>query len=172
MKAFLKNKYLYAAILIIFLYGCIKPGDTPDIPAIKYKDFVTFGKDSAYFYFTFKDGDGDIGLDNGDTNAPFNSGSKYYDNLIMTYYYKETDGSFHKYFNPQPTVNDTQTFKYRIPNITPVGQNKILDGEIRVWIDWPYSFFGHKTIKFDAFIYDRALNKSNVINTSEITVPQ
>jgi hypothetical protein len=58
----------------------------------------------------------------------------------------------------------------RIPNITPEGQNKTLEGEIDIalYINNPLSSFD--TIKFQAYIFDRALHQSNTIETPEIVV--
>lgn len=169
---FKHKSYLLIVSAIVFFYACVKTSDFSTTPLITYKEFKTFGKDSAYFYYKFQDGDGDIGLDNGDTNSPFDSKSKYYYNLIMTYYFKETDGSFHTYFNSAPLVNDTQRFEYRILNITPKGQNKVVDGEMRVVMYAPFFITGHKSVKYSAYIYDRALHQSNTILTPEIVVSQ
>jgi len=170
VKAFIKKRFWFVLLLLVVFYACVKKGYVSPIPVIAYENFITYGKDSALFSFTFKDGDGDIGLSQGDTLPPFNSTGAYYYDLIMTYYFQETDGSFHTYFNPLPTVNDTQTFKYRIPNITPQGQDKVLQGEIKVTMYSPYFITGHTVVKYNAFIYDRALHKSNVILTPPIKV--
>jgi hypothetical protein len=166
----LKNKYILVLALVgTVLYSCIKPEQVSPIPNIKFKSFIKFGLDSADFTISFKDGDGDIGLDPQDTFPPYNTGTETYYNLFMKYYFKKTDGSFVAYYNPN--TNDTLVFKYRIPDITPIGQNKTLDGDIKVKLSAPYFVPGHTVFKFDVYIYDRALNKSNVITTPEITAP-
>ena len=121
-------RYAGCVLLISFFFNsCKKPKEIPPLPVIVYKNFVKYGSDSAQFIFTFKDGDGDIGLNQRDTFPPFNSSSVYYYNLYMIYYYKATDGKFYPYDNVAGTsVMDTLQYTYRIPNITPKGQNKIL----------------------------------------------
>lgn len=159
-------------ILFVFAFAffasCISTTTYPPIPVIEYKDFVKYGSDSAHFIFSFKDGDGDIGFEQGDTLPPFNPSSIYYFDLYMKYYYKLPDGSFSVYVFPGTT--DTLAFTFRIPNITPKGQNKVLDGSITTKLPKPYWKTPHKVIKFEAFIFDKALHKSNVITTPEIIV--
>lgn len=168
MKALLN--YFTGVTLLLFLYSCLKPEVVPPVPAIEFKDYIKYGIDSADVSITFKDGDGDVGLEQSDTLPPFDPSSTYYNNIYLVYYYKGSDGLFHKYFNI-PT-QDTLKYAYRIPNITPTGQNKILDGEIKVTLrPAPIYVSGHTVVRFDVYIYDRALNKSNVITTPEITVP-
>lgn len=161
-----KNTLIFIFIASI-LGSCLKPKEFPKTPSIEFKDFVKRG-DSADFIISFKDGDGDIGLNQADTSGNFAPNQPYYYNLVMYYEYKKVDGSFSKFVLPN---GDTLTYKYRIPNITPTGVNKGIDGDIKVLLSAPYYYPGHTAIKFEAYIYDRALNKSNVIVTSEITVP-
>lgn len=175
MLATTKIQLLLLGIVGLVFYGCIKTQDVPPVPAITYKNFVKYGKDSADMVITFKDGDGDIGANPGDTAPPFNVNGKYYFNMVMVYYYKGTDGNFHRY--KDPTAKDSFSVGYHIPYVTPTGKNKILDGEIRARLLSPfYPVVGfqkplHPVIRFDIYIYDRALHKSNVITTPEILVP-
>lgn len=170
-----KIQLLLVGIVAISLYSCIKTQSVPNTPSIAFKDFVKYGKDSADMIITFKDGDGDIGLVPGDTAPPHNVNGKYYYDMVMEYNYKGADGKFHRF--KSATATDSMIIGYHIPYITPVGQNKVLDGEIRAHILAPYFVVdplvipAHKVIRFDIYIYDRALNKSNVITTPEISVP-
>jgi hypothetical protein len=131
---------------------------------VKFEEFKRFNSDSAWFIFSFTDGDGDIGLRTTDTISPFHIEGDHYYNFYMDYYEKQ-NGEFVKIILPIP-------FSYRIPYITPKGKNKAMEGEIIVRI--PFQFMDisspFDTIKYSAFIYDRALHKSNVIETAEIVV--
>lgn len=147
------------------LYSCIEKQQYPNEPIIEYKDFIitqgTTGFDeTAYFIIGFTDGDGDIGLDQGDTIAPYNPGSDYYYNFFITIYQKD-NGVFTALAVP---------YNSRIPDVNPDNIDKDLKGDIQIEID--LSFFSlaltNDTIKMDAWIFDRALNKSNVITTPEI----
>ncbi|HVA97882.1 MAG TPA: hypothetical protein VNG53_03225 [Bacteroidia bacterium] len=171
---------LLFAVLIasgLFFSGCIKAPNYPDTPSIAFQSFTKYGTDSAAVVFTFKDGDGDIGLQSSDTTPPFNfdSGNNiYYYDCFLEYLYKTSDGSYKPFYDasaPNPLFNDTIYFTYRVPNITPAGKVKVLSGQIQVMLHAPYYFPGHTSIEFNIYIYDRALHKSNVITTPPIPVP-
>jgi hypothetical protein len=165
MKFFTKIAILILFSLGLSLTSCIKAPDFPLEPIIKFEQFLKFEKDSAWFIFSFTDGDGDIGLKPEDTFAPFDTSSIYYYNFYMDYFEKQGD-DFVKITTEIP-------FYYRIPFLTPQGRNKALEGEVIVRL--PFQYFDSSRdaqfIKFEAWIYDRSLNKSNVISTGEIRVP-
>jgi len=153
------------ALLIILVSSCIKREEYPETPYIEFLDFAkirnTAGIDSAgVLKLSFTDGDGDIGLAPGDTFAPFNKESEFYNNFFIRYFEKQK-GVVTEVVLPTPNNS-------RIPLLTPKGQNKALKGEIEIglFINNPYSLYD--TILFEAYILDRALNKSNVITTPEI----
>lgn len=155
--------------LLIFTFSCKKPQQYPTIPQISYKSYeirdtidlldnvVKRGKLKFYVI----DGDGDIGLSEADSIAPYNLGSLYYHNLFLTMYEK-IDGKFEK-------VDLTVPLNYRIPYVVPQGQNKTLKADIIVDIDFP-QVINYDTIKYDFFIFDRALNQSNIISSPEIII--
>lgn len=151
----------------LLLSGCLKTEEFPDIPVIKFKSFEVFG-DSASLTISFTDGNGDVGLDAGDNAAPFDTASVYYHNLFLTY--SERIAGEWQEFQFQEPIN------YRIPRITPTGQNKTLEGEIAVAID-PFSLFvsGNpdvEMVRYSVEMVDRALNRSNKVSTSDIEPPQ
>ncbi len=159
--------------MAIGICSCTKPKELPITPEIVFKDFIE-GPDSAAFIFSFADGDGDIGLDMNYEYPPFNPpvvyelpdtsknkpAGEFYYNFFLDYWEKQ-NGVFVK-------LNLVPPFYYRIPIITPVGQNKTLEGDITVYIQAPYFAPSSDTFKFTAFIYDRAKHKSNIIESSEI----
>lgn len=160
-KAFLFFLLLMASVF----FGCQKIQEFPDTPAIAFLDFPMYGKDSAKFIFSFTDGDGDIGLADKDTIAPYDSKGQNYYNLFLTYYEKE-NGTFKEIpMNPP--------FYYRVPVITPEGRDKSLQGKIQVTLAPLFynPFTKNKAFRYDAYLVDRALNKSNVISTGEIQIP-
>ncbi|MBL0128374.1 MAG: hypothetical protein IPP83_13180 [Flavobacteriales bacterium] len=136
--------------------GCIKRDSFPAEPAIKYKSFAVFG-DSASLTISFTDGDGDVGLDASDNTSPFNTGSPYYYNLFVDY-----DDLQNDIWVP---IVFAVPLKYRIPRITPTGQNKALEGEIAValrpWPLIPQPTGTVDTIRLSVRMYDRALHESN-----------
>lgn len=167
--------HLFLLILLIGgLISCKKVEKFPVIPRIEYLSFTKAYNpdleiyDRGILHFSFEDGDGDIGLNNGDTLPPFNSSSKYYYNLIIIYFEMQ-NGELKEvpilWFNPQTEQYDTLTQSARIPNLTPEGINKAISGEIQDTL-FIYNFNSvYDTIKFEAYIFDRALNMSNTIST-------
>ncbi|MCC6540758.1 MAG: hypothetical protein IT225_00910 [Flavobacteriales bacterium] len=151
-------------LVAVLLSGCLKSEEFPDTPAIAFKSFTFFG-DSASLVVSFTDGDGDVGLDAADIAPPFDTSSVYYYNLFLRYSEKVN--------NVWHNVQFQDSIFYRIPRITPTGQNKALEGEIAVAID-PFPLFitgNSDTVRYSIEMVDRALNRSNRVFTNEIIVP-
>ena len=112
---------------------------------------------------SFTDGDGDIGFNEGDTLPPYNYNSvdfnKYYYNLLL-YYYEKNDDVWEE-------VELIVPYYYRIPYLTPTGQNKSLKGEIEVSISLPAN--RPDSIRFDIELIDRALHSSNILTSPVFT---
>lgn len=158
---------LGAALLLAgsLFSACLKPEEFPAEPVIEYQAFEQFG-DSASFIISFTDGDGDIGLDPSDNDPPFDTASLYYHNLFL-----EMDTVRNGVWG---NVGFAIPLHYRIPRITPTGQNKALEGEIAVALTpWPIVQTAQPpwdTVRFTARIYDRSLNESNSVTSEVIKV--
>lgn len=134
------------------------------VPSITYKGFGIYtnqaGSDSAaVISLTYTDGDGDIGLNQGDTIAPFTG--QYYYNCFVEYYEKQNGVWVKPVLNPP--------FFYRIPPL----HNEVatIEGTIDIKLGAPfYSPSPFDTIKYTIQLADRALHLSNVIETPEIVV--
>jgi hypothetical protein len=164
MKQFRYIHFLFISVTLLVLGSCIKEKQFPPQPLIKFDRFNTFGNDSADCYITFQDGDGDIGIPESDITSP--------DDLRMKYLYKDQTGTFVPVDSSFGTPQfDTLFYSYRVPNITPDGQYKALDGEIKIKLRAAPIFGPHDVVKFEITLTDRAGNKSNVVSTNEITVP-
>jgi hypothetical protein len=167
------KQIVYIGILVALagMAGCVKEKQFPTQPIIEFQEFVSYVGDhnivdSADCIIKFTDGDGDIGLAKDDTVSP--------PNLRLKYLYKNlTDGKFYPMDAiDSTTVLDTLFFNYRIPNITPDGQYKALDGTIKAkFRTSPVFYPGHKVVKFEIVLRDRAGNKSNTVTTNEINIP-
>lgn len=163
--------YILILIVVVAVVGCVKEKEFPTQPIIEFKEFISYvgGQntvDSADCVIKFTDGDGDIGLAKEDTVSP--------PNLRLKYLYKNlTDGKFYPMDAiDSTTAIDTLYFDYRIPNITPDGQYKALDGTINAkFRTTPVFYPGHKVVKFEITLRDRAGNKSNMVSTNEINIP-
>jgi hypothetical protein len=167
---------LFSVVLWVLLASCGKETQKfSDIPFIRYEGFEQLinlqGKDSIgimRLYFT--DGDGDLGLGPSDTLPPYNPGSLFYYNFIIDYFEKQ-NGDFVKVVIAPPIPGaDTITNNSRIPRLVPQGRNRSLEGTLlmELFTNNPLSAFD--TIKYRAYIIDRALNKSNVIETPELVI--
>lgn len=157
---------LIAALIIggLLLSSCMKKEAYPDIPQIAFQGFTTQFDSGMYakrgfLTISFKDGNGDIGLRPDQKEPPYDTGSIYYYNYIIDYYEKQ-NGTFVKIELEPP-------FNARIPYLTPDDPNKAIKGIIvDTLILNPAPLYD--TVKFKFFIYDRALNKSNVDSTPPI----
>ena len=151
-------------VWIIFLSSCMKQESYPDIPAIVFRDFTTVFVSGnvakkGILTISFTDGNGDIGLRASDTLPPYQKNGDYYYNYVINYYEKR-QGRFVK-------INLDPPFSARIPYLTSDYPNKAIKGIIVDTLPMNPKPI-HDTIKFVFFIYDRALNKSNVDSTPPI----
>ena len=170
-------------IVIVFssmcLISCLKPESYPNEPILKFLSFEssmypTELADSGKLIFSFTDGDGNIGLGQNQLDSPFNPGSFYYHNCYINYY-EMMDGDWVRATSDPQGNNssfaDSITYSYRIGNMTPVGQNKALKGEIEIVLE-PFYFnpiSNHSdSIKYSILLIDRSLNHSNLIFSSTI----
>ena len=155
---------LFPVLMLAGASGCMKKQSFPDTPAISLLSFEMF-YDTArvartgIMTISYQDGNGDIGLSPGDTFSPFQPKGPYYYNYVINVFEKE-NGVFTPLVLAFP-------LSLRIPVLTPDDPNKAISGYIVDTIPL-YPPPPHDTLKFEAFLYDRALNKSNVITTPEI----
>lgn len=159
----LQGKISVLVVLVTMALGCLKVETLPPEPTIEFVSFQQFA-DSASLTFMFQDGDGDIGLNDSDTTGAYASGEPFHHNLFIEYFEKQ-NGSW-------VLINLALPYRYRIPVITPTGQNKLLEGEIAVALA-PFPTdpnSSYDTVKYSVQLADRALNLSNVIETGSIVV--
>jgi len=119
----MKKFFPILLVSFVFFASCQKPETYPIIPSIKYKEFLLKDTIDALdnhikkgtLVFSFVDGDGDIGLTEQDTVAPYDS-TYFYDLFIQGYYYQ----------NGVAIADSPQVpLYYRIPYVEPQGQNKV-----------------------------------------------
>ena len=168
----MSSRYLFFAIFIVFVgafaSSCERDKDFPDEPVITSLEFDSLNK---ALIVTFTDGDGDFGIDN--DAPPFNGWldadstirNPYYYNLWLDYYEKR-EGEW-------VLVETPSTFNYRVPVLTPVGQNKQLDVKITydMSFELPFENAESDTIKFRVTLVDRSLKESVPEQTGEIIFP-
>ncbi|GCD80293.1 hypothetical protein AT05_05240 [Schleiferia thermophila str. Yellowstone] len=147
-------KLAFLTILVPTLFqGCRKFSSFDPIPVIEYKNHEFFISSPLEIRMlkiemTFRDGDGDIGLNQEDTLPPFDKASPFYHNLWIELYSLKMGN-----------IEDTFNFNARIQNITPKGQVKSLEGEIQYEIPVDGLADGD-SIRIGMQLVDRALNVS------------
>lgn len=164
MKEYLKYLVFLFVAGVVFS-SCKKDKVYPKAPEISFKEFQQFTNsagidDSVKLVISFTDGDGDIGLADGDTLEPYNIGSVYYYNFYIKYF-KKQNGNYQELVSSIPR-------DARIPYID--NTNKSLAGDIVNKLDILGNNFNNDTLRFECYIYDRGLNKSNVVTTGEIVL--
>jgi hypothetical protein len=106
--------------------------------------------------FTYTDGDGNVGLSTRDTMPP-------YDKNVMVDYFEKQGNDFVKILIPGTT--DTLNFNSRIKEF---GVGNPTKAEVSVKID--IGVVIADTVRFDYYILDKDLNKSNVVSTGPIAL--
>ncbi|MDB4173460.1 hypothetical protein N9811_01475 [Bacteroidia bacterium] len=156
--------------LILALCSC-KPETldysvVPEISLISVTQIKNAAQKDSIIQVTisYQDGDGDIGLTDADTLAPYNIGSPYAHNLPITYMVPDENGGYTELLksnNGQPYGNEHE----RIPIITPTGKYKAINGEIVVNLSANPAFEKPAEVCFEIRLIDRNLNISNTITT-------
>ncbi len=159
------------SLAVLLISSCVKKKTLPIVPAIDYKSFSIIDNSTAMFVYTFSDGDGDIGLRSSDTTGSYSRTSPYYYNLYMKYLYKNSSGNYvpYIYFDMLTGKFDTIILKYRTQYIESTTKDQSLTGEVYVTMNGYRPTTTHKNFKYEFYIYDRGLHKSNVITTPVFT---
>lgn len=151
--------------------SCLKKTEYPPEPSIEFKELNISSNNTAELVISFIDGDGDIGLDQGDTTGSFCYDScLYHWNLFLEYY--ELQNGVWQHQEIDWTDPNAIPFYYRVPDITPTGQNPALVGEIAVALNDYYLFSDFDTARFEVRLVDRSLNLSNRVTTSMFIKPE
>jgi hypothetical protein len=173
------------------LTSCLNEPSYPNTPEIEFESIRlqrfaipnSVPIDSVYITINFQDGDGDLGLNSVEAQtAPYGSKDVAAVNYINTPFLKNsyTAGRF----DSTRTVKSDRTV-YQQPkstlyslfdHLSPTTDNR--KSPLRGTLTRAYGFFvggpylPDDEIKFRISIYDRALNHSNEIETSSITIPK
>ena len=154
------SKIVLFIVLLTLFFACKKREEFSEVPYLEFTKYEL--KDSVdalgnitklcelHLYFT--DGDGDIGLFNEDTIAPYDY------NLFVNYFEMHNDSL--------QQINVNPPYHIRMPNLTPTGQNKSLKVDVKYDVNVTYR--NSDTIKFELKLFDRALNESDWASSSLI----
>jgi hypothetical protein len=145
------KKVLCILLLAIWISGCKKDEEKySDIPAITFESInpgsVQQLKDSVIVTIGYTDGNGDLGENNSAVKNAFITDSR----------------------------NDL-TYSFRVKQLAPNDANIIIKGRLLIVI--PQVALNNlsgtsETATFSVYVEDRAGNKSNVVNTSSITITE
>jgi hypothetical protein len=177
MKNRVKLVVIITLMAAIAVFSCKRIDEYPPEPVITYLDFekllnpVDSIYDRGVLKFSYTDGDGNIGLNKGDTFPPFNPGSQYYYNLVINYFEVrngvETEVPL-TFYNASTQQFDTVYLSARIPPLVPKGTERSISGDIYDTL-FIYNYNSeYDTLFLEFYIVDRALNKSNMLRTDYI----
>lgn len=162
---------LITAIMIlgVLFSACKKEEKFSEIPLISFVSFEKLADGTGVdnqgkLTVHFQDGDGDLGLNEEDTQAPFDTASIYYYNFFVDYY-KKQNGTFVLLEQLDNSRNA------RFPRLSD-DLSESIEGDISVVLyinTYDYTSV-YDTLKLRCYIVDRALNKSNTIETPEFVV--
>lgn len=157
------RKGLLFVLIVAGLSSCLKKQDFPNRPDLEFIGIIAAVQPAdslGAIRFSFTDGDGDLGLDKGDTLNEFAPGQPFYYNLFVRYFDKR-NGEYVEWVPPTPLFNA------RFKRLSSEGGSGALEGEM------DYGFAGRPgapfdTIRYEIYIVDRALQHSDTIVTPDI----
>ena len=157
------RKGLLFVLVVAGLSSCLKKREFPNRPALEFISIIAAVQPAdslGAIRFSFTDGDGDLGLNKGDTLNEFAPGQPYYYNLFVRYFEKK-NGQFVEWVPPSPFFNA------RFKRLSSEGGSGALEGEM------DYGFAARPgapfdTIRYEIYIVDRALQHSDTIVTPDI----
>ncbi len=170
----MKNRFVAFLILLLGLVSCQEEMDFPIEPAITYQG-MSFLMDAdstltgdVVLSIGYTDGDGDLGLDDSDSLAPFGPGDPYYYNLFIDYL--RWDGSSFVEtpllsWNPQTQSYDTISFNARFKRLIDGEEEKPISGTIDYQMTLMNPLAPCDTVKLRIHIVDRALHESNYVES-------
>ncbi len=164
-------------------YSCLPKPNYPLVPEIGFVSLKRIpagaGNDSVLLTISFKDGDGDLGLGQQDTEFPFSfyrpdgvTPNPFYYNIFIDVYRRKTlDGAIDTIVFP-----DGATFNGRFPKINELETPTPLRGEITYVMSFLYGLGVNPLFKkgdeifFDVKIADRATHLSNTVQSSSVVL--
>ncbi len=169
MKTIIRLAILLFTVSVI-LFSCMEKQNYPDVPQLEFLNFTKLIHPAGYdslgiLLLSYTDGDGDLGLPAVDDTSI---------NFFVSYLRME-NGVLKPVtvLNPSTGEYDTINFNNRFYELAPDGYTGWIKGEIEDTINPlydPQSTNSIDTVKFEAYLVDRAGNKSNVVVTPLIPV--
>jgi len=181
LKKILIRFSTYTTILtIVFTFNaCQKPPEFSNIPSISllnitkiYKETDERKGDFVTLNINFKDGDGDLGINDSESLLPpytvDSIQTEYFYNLLVTMYYKSNNQwkivNFGSNNGLSGQFTRLQESDLKSPIKGTISYDFVIDNQAQNTL----GFKKNDSIKFDIEIRDRALNKSNIITTNPL----
>ncbi|AII50541.1 hypothetical protein N008_00895 [Hymenobacter sp. APR13] len=170
--------------------SCISPPEFPETPSIEFKSLTVARQptlpgdipaDSVIITLGFKDGDGDLGLNQDEyTNPPYQrlnadgTLNPNHWNYIIKLFVKNSTGQFEPYTRtPDGLEIRPEAYYGQFPHLEPNAEKKApLEGDLRFGqrLSLGSPFFPGQEVRYEITIKDRALNTSNTVTTSSFVV--
>lgn len=161
----------HAAYLIasaVALGGCLPEPAYPDVPSLAFVALEPGPGAGRTLVLEFTDGDGDVGLDSGDTLGVFCPTCTHHYNLKCEYE-ELRNGEW----TPVPLLIEAGQipFYYRVPRAVPTGSTPAQNGTLSVDMPSWYLSSPFDTLRFSITLWDRSLNASNTVLTAPVVKP-
>jgi hypothetical protein len=180
----------------LFLYGCLflclgacqTPPEFSKTPAITLDRLAKFhlnkiydeegipisqGRDSINISLNFKDGDGDLGLDQSDLVPPYYVNGKktdYYNNFFIDMYVLKHKKWSKIIFDHNLNFNSQFQRFQKGDKKSPLKGTMYYNFSIDNSVPETFNFGCKDTLMFEVYILDRALNKSNTVTTDPVVL--
>lgn len=142
--------------------GCLPEPNFPDEPLIEFHSFDLTPAGGRELVIGFSDGDGNVGLAQGDTLAPFCPTCEHHQNLKCEYQEWRDTAWVEIGLNPDA---GQIPFYYRVPPAAPTGQNPAQSGTIAIAMNSWHLNSPYDSMRFRIQLFDRDLNASNQVFT-------
>lgn len=157
---------IFLALGIIF-FSCNELDKYSEIPEIEFSGYTVdyeyangeILKKNVTIQFSILDGDGDVGLLPEDTVAPYKDSlaSNFFATIFVRKNHKWVSGDQLNYL----------PIRYRMPYMGE-GTTSLLKADVFIDFSYAAKLFPYDSIKYNFYILDRALHKSNIDSTTII----
>lgn len=150
------------------LSGCLPEPAYPDTPVLTFVALEPTAAGGRALVLAFTDGDGDVGLDSGDTLGVFCPTCEHHYNLRCEY--EELRNGVWTPVELNPAAGQIP-FYYRVPRSSPSGSSPAQNGTLSVDMPSWYLSGPFDTLRFRVKLWDRSLNASNEVLTAPAIKP-
>jgi len=158
----LASKIAFIGLLLgVSVTSCHKKECSEVVPEMEFLSFKPSQVDSGYFIltFSFKDCDGDVGKDAGQSIMDENGEIQKSNFMIDLYHVVNNQWVKHEFNQDDAGLDDN------IPVLNNGATNPILDGEVDKRLHKDFALLGYDSVKFVSKILDNQGHYSNEVET-------